>query len=91
MTAIVYDEGDFGIHFVIKPYPMSEIVFGGGEEGSWKRDNPNEPLPWFLTYNYTAICHDDWEGDEPICSTIYIKGYSIIKDSGLFYMDYFLD
>ena len=65
MTAIVYDEGGFGVQLVVKPHPSLTLVVGGGEDGAWQREHPNEPKPWWLVANFAPFVIDDWEGGHP--------------------------
>jgi hypothetical protein len=75
MTAKVYQEGDFGVDLVVKPYPSWPTAVGGGEEGAWQRDHPGESPPWWQRGNYILIIQDDWEGGIPWWVEVYDLGY----------------
>jgi hypothetical protein len=64
MTALVYDDG-FGVQLVVKPRPSLIVAVGGGWEGAWEREHPNEPKPWWLVENYVPIMVGEWEGRHP--------------------------
>jgi hypothetical protein len=74
MTAIVYEEGAFGMRLVLKPYPSLILLAGGGENGAWQREHPNEPAPWWLTDNFIPLVVDDWEGGPPLWEKVYVHG-----------------
>lgn len=73
-TGIVRYEGGFTQSFVIKPEPGLGWFFGGGEEGSWQRAHPGEPLPWWMTRHFLVLFDDDWEGGRPWWETPYSLG-----------------
>lgn len=75
MTAIVYFEGSFDGAFVVKPYPMREVVVGGGEAGLWARHNPGHPPPWFMQDDLQVVFNFDWESGYPAWIGAYILGY----------------
>lgn len=47
-TAIVNSEGEPTSNLVLKPFPTFTTVYQGDEGGSWEREYPGEPRPWFL-------------------------------------------
>ena len=75
MTGLVYVEGDFAGALVIKPHPMYQVEFGGGEEGAWARHHGGNPLPWFMRHDFVEIRRFDWEYGIPAWVTAYIWGY----------------
>lgn len=75
MTGIVYAEGDFSGVFVVKPYPMRQVGFGGGEEGTWARRHPGQPLPWFMQKDLRVIHRFSWEEGRPRWITVYVASY----------------
>lgn len=75
LTGIVYLEGDFSGQLVLKPYPMRQIGFGGGEEGAWVRHHPGQPLPWFMQNDFRVIKWFSWEEGTPGWVTAYGVGY----------------
>jgi hypothetical protein len=78
MTAEVYEEGGFGVALVVKPYPSRLIAVGGGEDGSWRRDHPGEPEPWWQRGSYIRLIQDDWEGGMPWWVDAYIYLWILI-------------
>ena len=74
MTGIVYEEGGFGVQLVVKPYPSLVLLAGGGEDGVWQREHPDEPKPWWLVKNFVPIVVDDWEGGHPLWEEAYVHG-----------------
>ena len=74
MTGIIYQEGGFGVSMVVKPSPIIEFAFGGGEEDSWARDNPQQKAPWWQGNDHIQILSGDWEGGEPYWVTSYFVG-----------------
>jgi hypothetical protein len=62
VTGVVYEEGGFEYRLVVKPRPSFITVFGGGEEGTWKRNHPQDPSPWWQTGTYRTIATGSWEG-----------------------------
>ena len=48
-------EGSHTSYLVLAPYPTLKFSYGGGEEGSWQRKNPNKKKPWWLVGNYIVI------------------------------------
>lgn len=46
-TAIIYGTGGPGEMLVFKPLHGIHPFYGGGEEGSWIRKHPDQPLPWW--------------------------------------------
>jgi len=75
MTAIVYDEGGFGVQLVVKPRPSLSVLAGGGEDGVWQREHPNQPKPWWLVNNFVPIVVDDWEGGHPWWEEAYLDAF----------------
>jgi len=75
MTGIVYEEGGFGVRLVVKPYPSLVLLAGGGEDGVWQREHPDEPKPWWLMNNFVPIVVDDWEGGHPWWEEAYLNGF----------------
>jgi hypothetical protein len=75
LTGIVYPEGDFSGTLVVKPHPMHPVEFGGGEEGTWARHHPGQPLPWFMQNDLTRIYRFSWEEGIPAWLTAYRLGY----------------
>jgi hypothetical protein len=76
MTALVYFEGSFDGALVVKPYPMYATVFGGGEDGTWGRRHPGQPLPWFMEKDLRVISRFSWEeGGDPVWVTAYELGF----------------
>ena len=65
MTGFVFFEGSFGGALVVKPYPTHQVVFGGGEEGTWARHHPGQPPPWFMQEDLKVISSFDWEQGRP--------------------------
>ena len=55
ITGVVFDEGGDQLHFVIKPHPMIQASFGGGEEGRWRREHPGQPEPWWYRGEYRSL------------------------------------
>ena len=55
MVDVVHLEGDHTSFLVIAPHPTSGFVYGGGEEGAWRRAHPGQPSPWWLTGRYWVI------------------------------------
>ena len=83
MTGLVYREGGFDGAFVIKPYPILGVTFGGGEEGTWARQHPMQDTPWFMRTDLIVISHFDWESGSPFGTTAYIIGYLLVLLSWL--------
>lgn len=75
MTGLVYSEGGFDGALVVKPYPMYEVAFGGGEEGAWARHHPGQTPPWFMQKDLTVIYSFSWEEGGPSWVTAYRLGY----------------
>jgi len=75
ITATVYDEGGFGVQLVVKPRPSLSVLAGGGEDGVWQREHPNQPKPWWLVNNFVPIVVDDWEGGRPWWVEPYMDGF----------------
>jgi hypothetical protein len=75
MTGLVYSEGGFEGALVVKPYPMREAAFGGGEEGAWARRHPGQTPPWFMQKDLTVIVRFSWEEGVPVGVTAYVLGY----------------
>ena len=75
ITATVYDEGGFGVQLVVKPRPSLSVLAGGGEDGVWQREHPNQPKPWWLVKNFFPIVVDDWEGGHPWWVGAYMHGF----------------
>ena len=75
MTGVVYFGGSFDGAFVVKPYPMYHVVFGGGEAGTWARHHPGQPPPWFMQDDLKVIINFDWEQGHPAGIDAYIWGY----------------
>ena len=74
MTGLVYAEGGFEGALVVKPYPMFQVAFGGGEAGNWARHHPGQPLPWFMQEDLAVIFGFSWEEGEPLLVTTYFLG-----------------
>jgi hypothetical protein len=51
------------------------MLVGGGEDGTWQREHPNEPKPWWLVKNSVPIVVDDWEGGHPWWEEAYLLGF----------------
>ena len=75
MTGLVYSEGGFEGAFVVKPYPMYTVAFGGGEAGTWARRHPGQPLPWFMQEDLIVISRFSWEEGVPALVTAYFLGW----------------
>jgi hypothetical protein len=75
LTAIVYEEGGFGVQLVVKPRPSLSVLAGGGEDGMWQREHPNQPKPWWLVKNFVPIVVDDWEGGHPWWVEAYMDAF----------------
>lgn len=75
MTGLVYAEGGFEGELVVKPYPMRQAAFGGGESGAWARHHPGQPPPWFMQKDLTVISRFSWEEGTPAWITAYALGY----------------
>ena len=75
MTGFVFFEGSFDGAFVVKPYPMYRVVFGGGEAGTWARHHPGQPPPSFMQDDLKVIFRFDWEQGHPGWIDAYIWGY----------------
>jgi hypothetical protein len=73
MTGIVYE--GFGTQLVVKPYPSLTLFVGEGEEGTWQREHPNEPKPWWLAANFVPLVIGDWEGGHPWWEEAYLLGF----------------
>lgn len=54
---VVYLEGDHTSFLVLAPHPTLGFVYGGGEEGAWRRAHPSGPEPWWLVGRYFVL----WE------------------------------
>jgi len=52
---VVHVEGDHSSFLVLAPYPTPGFVYGGGEEGAWRRAHPTDPEPWWLAGRYLVI------------------------------------
>jgi len=76
-TALVFEEGGFGFFLALKPHPTMSIMYGGGEEGAWQRENPQLPLPWWIKGDYRVLLTDDWEQGIPLWTRAYESGYVI--------------
>ncbi len=48
-------EGDHTSYLVLAPRPTLRFVYGGGEEGAWKRKHPGEKEPWWLAGRYVIL------------------------------------
>jgi len=77
MTGLVYQEGSFAGALVIKPYPMLQPAFGGGEEGAWARHHPSGDRPWFMRHDYVELWRFDWEYGVPFFVTAYLAAYLV--------------
>jgi len=55
MVDVVHVEGDHVSFLVLAPYPTPGFVFGGGEEGAWRRDHPCRTEPWWLCGGYVIL------------------------------------
>ena len=75
MTGLVYAEGGFEGALVVKPYPMPEVAFGGGEAGAWARHHPGQTPPWFMQKDLRVISGFSWEEGGPAWVTAYGLGY----------------
>lgn len=76
MTGLVYFEGSFDGALVVKPYPMHVMAFGGGEDGTWARHHPGQPLPWFMQEDLRVISRFSWEeGGDPVWVNAYVLGF----------------
>ena len=75
MTGLVFFEGSFEGAFVVKPYPMYHVLFGGGEAGTWARHHPGQPPPWFMQDDLKVIFALDWEQGYPAFIDAYVWGY----------------
>lgn len=75
MTALVYEEGGFGVDLVLKPRPEWLLAAGGGEEGAWRRDHPGRPEPWWLRGDHVVLLNGDREGGSPAWATAYGLGF----------------
>jgi hypothetical protein len=75
ITATVYDEGGFGVQLVVKPYPSLSVLAGGGQDGTWQHEHPNQPKPWWLVNNFVPIVVDDWEGGRPWWVEAHMNGF----------------
>jgi hypothetical protein len=75
MTGLVYSEGGFEGALVVKPYPMLEAAFGGGEAGAWARHHPGQTPPWFMQEDLMVIFGFSWEEGSPAWVTAYGLGY----------------
>jgi hypothetical protein len=49
---IIRLEGDHTSYLVLAPHPTLGFVYGGGEEGVWRRTHPGEREPWWRRGNY---------------------------------------
>jgi hypothetical protein len=74
LTGLVYYEGSFDGALVLKPHPTYEVIFGGGEEGTWARHHPGEPLPWFLQADREVVARFSWEQGVPVWVDVYTWG-----------------
>jgi hypothetical protein len=65
ITGVVHDEGGDQLCLVVKPCPMIQVHFGGGEEGTWKHEHPGVKPPWWREGHYkvirTATLAANWE------------------------------
>ena len=77
MTGLVFFEGSFEGAFVVKPYPMYHVLFGGGEAGTWARHHPGQPPPWFMQDDLKVIFTLDWEQGYPAFIDAYVWGYLV--------------
>lgn len=73
MTGIVYE--GFGMQLVAKPHPSLTLFVDEGEEGTWQREHPSEPKPWWLAGNFVPLVIDDWEGGRPWWEEAYSLGF----------------
>jgi hypothetical protein len=74
-TGIVREEGAFGYVLVVKPRPSAEVLFGGGEEGAWRRGHPDAPTPWWQKSNLNVLARGDWETDSFGWDALYDNGF----------------
>ena len=63
MTSRVYYEGSLGqSDLILMPYPSIDLIVGGGEEGAWAKDHPNQPKPWWQKDDTVKLIYlGDWE------------------------------
>jgi hypothetical protein len=55
MVDVVHVEGDHVSFLVLAPCPTPGFVYGGGEEGAWRRAHPGEVEPWWLRGDYVIL------------------------------------
>jgi hypothetical protein len=76
MTAVVKGEGGPGVEFVLKPLHGVFPFYGGGEEGSWRRQHPNVPLPWWQDRTrFRRLVWSEAETTVPAWETVYTTAY----------------
>ena len=74
-TAMVFGEGGPGAELVFHPFHGIVPFYGGGEEGSWLRHHPNEPIPWWMNRQYKHLAYFDDEGGPALGMVVYDAGY----------------
>ena len=69
MTERVFFEGSLGeSRLMLKPFPSFEVEAGGGEEGTWAREHPDHPIPWWQSDKAVKLAYGgDWE--DPVAWT----------------------
>jgi hypothetical protein len=80
LTAIVYDQGDFGQTLVLKPFHgfIPFTVEGKKSTGSAGSDRiPENPVPWWAKKDYLALCYTNLENDPVIWEELYRFGYHL--------------
>ena len=75
ITALVRMEGGPGTLFAFKPFHGVYPFYGGGEEGGWARDHPDQPMVWFLTQDYVTLFSSSAETTTPVWEHFYASGY----------------
>lgn len=78
VTGVVYEEGGFGVSLIVKPAPSFQFYFGGGEEGAWARDNPQQQIPWWQGQDQIKVLSGDWEYERPYWVTVHFWGLMLL-------------
>jgi hypothetical protein len=76
-TAVVVGEGGGGSMIVLRPFHGFAPFYGGGEEGTWRREHPNQPDPWWHTGAFTRLSSFDDEAATSPVIALYTLGYYV--------------
>jgi hypothetical protein len=76
MTAVIKGDGGPGVELALKPFHGLSPVYGGGEEGSWSKQHPGAPAPWWqMPTQYRRLIRSDAETKPPAWELVYMGTY----------------